>query len=531
MRDLETILVSAGRSKALEFKNLRGDSGLRNSFLVNSDAAPGSLLATLSSRSDSRSGEVELLGKDEMDPTNGGNHPWSLEHGSDSTLLLFNHNTGPESFSVSISNGETTWQKIYELAPMQTEAISFRGLIQNRTKDDRGHTLPANVLSGQVTWFTRMPGVAKGRLLQSSPDTAMARSFSCAANAALCNLTFVPNTTTFSVGSTVTFGTAQTWICDVTGEPIGTCGSDGAAQTCPAAKCNYIWSPDSGTSISGPSNMPTVSLTGAAPGTSIVNANVTDRQTGCQRAIAPIATVKPTVTFTGGNNFIFEGSDPTVTICNSEQVQGTPTQGTFSWSAATTSSNHPNISFNGSPSPYSTSSDVVTVTGDAPSSSLLDTTLTVGYSVNNQSAQTPATRTITIRLFKFLQQSGNIQVVPINGQGNPPKWGYISYVYYSIFTNPGGQQLLPGCSNISVYESVSLTNSNFPSTTVETGTGNTSQNAQVIDTLTIKADNPLPADFSASADQYLGVGGFIVRHNTLSWSQSGPSITNLGPTS
>src|SRR5712664_2765067 len=42
-------------------------------------------------------------------------------------------------------------------------------------------------------------------------------------------------------------------------------------------------------------------------------------------------------------------------------------------------------------------------------------------------------------------------------------------------------------------------------------------------------DSPLPADFSASADQYLVVGGFIVRHNTISWSQSGPSITNLGP--
>ena len=85
---------------------------------------------------------------------------------------------------------------------------------------------------------------------------------------------------------------------------------------------------------------------------------------------------------------------------------------------------------------YSTSSGIVTVTGDAPSSSLLDTTLTVGYSVNSKSAQTPATRAITIRIFRFLQQ-GTIQVIPQNGN---PNYGNISYVYYTVITNPGAKR-------------------------------------------------------------------------------------------
>jgi hypothetical protein len=201
---------------------------------------------------------------------------------------------------------------------MQTDAISFRGLIQNRTKDDRGQTLPANVLGGQVTWFTRMPGVAKGRLLQSNPDTSMARSFSCASGFALCGLTFSPNTTTFAVGSTVTFGTAQTLICDISGEPQGSCGSNGAVQTCsygsPSSKCRYSWTSDSGTSISGPSNTPTVSLTGVAPGTSNVNANVLDLQTACQYTFPATANVTPKITSISPARGLIGATTSSVTI-------------------------------------------------------------------------------------------------------------------------------------------------------------------------------------------------------------------------
>ncbi len=249
-------------------------------------------MSKLVSRNQERFREVELLGKDEKDPTNGGNHPWSLEDGNESTLLLFNHSAEPESFSVSISNGDQTWQKVYELSPMQTEAISFSLLIQDQSKDDRGKTLPRNSLKGQVTWFTRARGVGKGRLLLSNQDLSMARNFSCTSSIALCGVTIYPGTQLFTIRNTVNFGTAQTIMCDVTAEPVGTCGTNGAALTCPyPGRCHYNWTSYSPSvaSISGSSTTPGVSLTGNSAGTSTIGLDVLDTFSSCQRS-APYAT-------------------------------------------------------------------------------------------------------------------------------------------------------------------------------------------------------------------------------------------------
>jgi hypothetical protein len=63
VQDLKSILVPAGHTKAVEYRDLPGDPELRSSFLVSSDAKPGNLLARLASRSDSNLREAELLGK------------------------------------------------------------------------------------------------------------------------------------------------------------------------------------------------------------------------------------------------------------------------------------------------------------------------------------------------------------------------------------------------------------------------------------------------------------------------------------
>jgi hypothetical protein len=507
------------RTQILPLVDLQGDPGMRNSFVVDSDAAPGDISVSMASKAPGGGGEVELLGKDAQQPENAGAHPWSIAHGNESTLLVFNHTDHEQRMTVVVLNGKDFWQRLIKLSALETIALSMSQIIKNQVPDDLRRVLPPELTEGEIIWTMGDPKTITGRLLVSNRIADMARNFSCSPTAELCGAALSPTSGTIPVNGSTTFYTS--WSTCLSYTP-GQCNGPATTGLSP----NFSWT--NGSAITQTcSGSSSCSPVGTSPGTAALTVYVSSGL--CTQQASSNVTVTPSVSFTGGNNFIFEGSDLTVTPCNIEQALGTPTQGNFSWSATTTSANHPNIFFNGSSSPYSTSSDVVTVTGDAPSSSLLDTTLTVNYSFNNQSAQTPATRTITIRLFKFLQQSGSIQVVPISGQGNPPKWGYTSYVYYNIFTNPGGQQLQPGCSNISVYESVILLNSNFPSTTVETGSGNTGQNAQISDSLTIKADSPLPTDFSASADQYLGVGGFIVRHNTISWNQSGPSITNLGP--
>jgi hypothetical protein len=244
----------------------------------------------------------------------------------------------------------------------------------------------------------------------------------------------------------------------------------------------------------------------------------------CYKPSGP-TNVTPTIAFLGTNNYIFDGSDPTVTPFNVLYVQGTPSGGTYSWSATSKSSYNPSILLNNSGSPYSTQASQVTVTADGPSSSLLDTTLTVNYSMNNLSAPVPATRAVTIRIFRFLQQSGNIQNIFLSG---PTIYGITSYVTYNVYTNPSDQLLQAGYGGISVYESVSLTNDNFPVNLI-TASESTNANSQIVDDLSLTASSPLPSNFSATANQYLSVGGFLVRQNTLTYSASGPTITNLGP--
>jgi len=207
-KEIAALTVPAGSSTEITFDNLQGDP-LQNSFLITSNGAPGDLLSKLVSMSGSALHQVEMAGKDENDMDNTGSHPWSLEGGTESTLLLFNHNTKPQSFDVAISGNGVRWQSTYHLTPMQTEAISIRDLIEHKVKDETGKTLPRSAQSGQLSWFTGAPGQGKGRLLQSNRAVAMARNFSCGAPGGLCSASFVPGITYILLGSgTTNFGTA-----------------------------------------------------------------------------------------------------------------------------------------------------------------------------------------------------------------------------------------------------------------------------------------------------------------------------------
>jgi hypothetical protein len=93
VREIKRVFIPPAASMLVRLSDLSGDPDLRNSFVVTSDQAPGGVIANLVSTSKSRLPEVELLAKDEEDPENGGNHPWNLERGTESTLLLFNHSS------------------------------------------------------------------------------------------------------------------------------------------------------------------------------------------------------------------------------------------------------------------------------------------------------------------------------------------------------------------------------------------------------------------------------------------------------
>jgi hypothetical protein len=226
--------------------------------------------------------------------------------------------------------------------------------------------------------------------------------------------------------------------------------------------------------------------------------------------------VNPTVQIIGGNNVAFESTDPTVTQYNLEQAQGNPAGGQYSWSAS------PNrVSFS------NPSASLVTLTGTSPSTALLDTTLTVNYTYNQQGA-TPATRAITVRIFKFLQQSGSTQVILLNG---PSQYGYDAYAYYNIYSNPAAQQVPSGFYGMTTLELVTI-NSVTPSGTTVTlhqGNGATNANSQILDDLSLISNAALPSNLHINVSQDLAVGGIYVRSNTLDYYPSGPTITNNGP--
>lgn len=84
---VKTLKLAGNSSVTLELKNLQTSSPLNNSFLVESDAAPGHIGMKLVSYNEDVGLRVEQLDKDEKHPENAGLHPWSLEQGSESTLL------------------------------------------------------------------------------------------------------------------------------------------------------------------------------------------------------------------------------------------------------------------------------------------------------------------------------------------------------------------------------------------------------------------------------------------------------------
>lgn len=190
VQDVDDLVVPAQSSKHIALRNLQGDPNLTNSFTIVSDGSPGDLAAKLVARSDSQLREVELIGKDLLDTNNAGNHPWSLENGTESTLLLFNDSGKEQYFQVLISSGTVLWQKGYHIASMQTKQISLRDLISNGIKDDSGKTLPSNAADGGVSWYNPNRGTGTGRILQSNRSTAMARNFSCGGGVDICGTAY-----------------------------------------------------------------------------------------------------------------------------------------------------------------------------------------------------------------------------------------------------------------------------------------------------------------------------------------------------
>jgi hypothetical protein len=186
-KTVANITVPANSTKSAEFTKLTGNPRLQNSFVVRADTSPGVVLSKLISFGDGPLHEVEIIGKDEQQLENTGNHPWSVQDGVESTLILFNHAASLQTFFVKIGGDRLTWRKDYKLAPMETKSISINDLISTGAKDDSGKSFSKETLRGEVVWLAPQSSQVSGRILQSDRLLAMARNFSCGTCGFLCH--------------------------------------------------------------------------------------------------------------------------------------------------------------------------------------------------------------------------------------------------------------------------------------------------------------------------------------------------------
>jgi hypothetical protein len=186
-RVIKSVSVPPESSMTLRLDPLVGDPKMRNSFVIQSNVAPGSLASNLTAVGGPTFRTVQLIGKDQQQVQNGGSHPWTLESSATSTLLLFNPTASKYRVDVRIASGGVLWLHRYQLEGLETKAINIGALIASGQKDDDGNILPYTATSGELNWSSESVGQAVGRLLVSNPSTSLARNFSCGSQVQACS--------------------------------------------------------------------------------------------------------------------------------------------------------------------------------------------------------------------------------------------------------------------------------------------------------------------------------------------------------
>ena len=305
------------RTQILPLADLQGDSAMRNSFVVTSDAAPGDIGVSMASKAPGNEGEVELLGKDAQQPENAGAHPWSVAHGNDSTVLIFNHTQQEQRVMATILNGKALWQKLIKLSPLETIALSMNDLIKNQVRDDRKGILPADLVEGEIIWTMSDPKTVTGRLLVSNRIAAMARNFSCSPTAELCGASLSPGSATIPVNGTTTF--YGSWSTCLSYTP-GQCNGPATTGLSP----NFSWT--NGSNINQTcSGSNSCSPVGTSPGTALLTVYVSSGLCTQQASSNVTVTAPPTATITQRTSGTVSSDD--AALPNYQNLYGTSNLG------------------------------------------------------------------------------------------------------------------------------------------------------------------------------------------------------------
>src|SRR5271165_4419716 len=415
--NVATVTVPAMSAQTVALPPLTGDPGLRNSFIVQSNAPPGTFFASVASVGSSGFGLVEQIGKDQQKTDNGGGHPWDLTGGQDAVLLLFNHSTAAKYFNVKIGNGGIAWQQAWQLAPMETRAISIRELIADQVKDKKGAVLPPTLEQGEISWFNPNPAEGKGRLMQIDPssqtvagNTRAARNFSCGYNFVLCGAYLDTAAITFADGtssSPLYLGAVEPMICTAWNPNAcsGQSYSDGGSGY------NYYWESNvpSVATVYGSSTSSTATFWGVSPGTGGATGFVESAY--CDMGGGGTPSVTPTVTISGPLGVPVGGSDVySVTVSPASNTSS------ITLSLSTTQGSGSAQFSNGSTSMTITTSQNVSVTGVSASSTANNIQL-VAKPQSDSLAILAQTLLSSVSVSISLRSAPNFQVSPDDAGG------------------------------------------------------------------------------------------------------------------
>lgn len=275
-----------------------GQLGLKageiGSLVVSSDQSPGDTMAKIVSSSDKAPNQLEQLAKDSLSHRNGGAHPWTVQDGSRSDLVLFNHFSRAMPFSVLITAEDgVQWNQHLVLAAFETKNISINDLIRNKTPDIHGRIIPESTRSGTAIWRTEGPGIGSGHVLVRNDNNSTGENFSCDQTYVVCGASVQAEKSTLAVGDTGTIYAIESFCVEYTTQ--GYCGGGDNSYDDYANAASWV-SGDSNI-ISIYSNTTTGIYQGVGAGATNITGTIQDGWGCLASASTPNIDVKPCPTY------------------------------------------------------------------------------------------------------------------------------------------------------------------------------------------------------------------------------------------
>lgn len=159
--NLPQVNLEAGETKTIDVESAANSIGSLQNLVAGLEfdytTAPGSVSIAAESYSadDNQVYRVSIVdAQAEMSST--GKYPWNLNNGSSTVVYIKNVTDQEQQYYLYANYKGGFWiQGIKTIAPHQTVALDMRQIKEQQIKDEKGNTLPADAMEGQIFWSGR----------------------------------------------------------------------------------------------------------------------------------------------------------------------------------------------------------------------------------------------------------------------------------------------------------------------------------------------------------------------------------------